>query len=90
MKNCAELLKAGKDTNGIYSIDPDGQGAFDVYCDQKTLGGGYVLIQRRKDGSVDFFRDWNDYKNGFGNFGGEFWLVQLADLLLSPLSSSLN
>ena len=67
MKNCAELLKAGKVTNSAYSIDPDGQGAFDVYCDQKTEGGGYVVIQRRQDGSVDFFRDWNDYKNGFGD-----------------------
>ena len=74
MKNCAELLKAGKTTSGVYSIDPDAQGAFDVFCDQKTEGGGYVLIQQRKDGSVDFYRGWDDYKNGFGDFGGEFWL----------------
>ena len=60
--------------SGIYSINPDGQGAFDVYCDQNTTGGGWTVFQRRMDGSVHFYRQWNEYKNGFGNLTGEFWL----------------
>ena len=73
-KNCAEIYKQSSKSNGVYKIDPDGLGEFEVFCDQKTAGGGWTVFQKRRDGSVDFFRAWDDYKRGFGNLTGEFWL----------------
>ena len=32
------------------------------------------MFQRRQDGSVNFYRGWNDYKSGFGQLTAEFWL----------------
>ena len=57
-------------------INPDPtKGDFVVYCDMKLAGGGWTVIFRRVDGSLDFrVADWEDYKTGFGKFGGNFWL----------------
>ncbi|KAJ4924994.1 hypothetical protein JOQ06_003941 [Pogonophryne albipinna] len=74
-RDCSDynVLEARK--NGVYSVTLDPRnGSIDVFCDMESYGGGWTVIQQRLDGSVSFNRTWADYKKGFGNLRGEFWL----------------
>ena len=48
------------------------------YCDTVTDRGGWLVILRRKDGSVNFNWLWTDYEYGFGILTGEFWYGSYA------------
>ncbi|XP_033749330.1 fibrinogen-like protein A [Pecten maximus] len=47
---------------------------FDIYCDMDSDQGHWNVIHNRGDSSVDFYRNWNEYKTGFGDVTGNFWL----------------
>ncbi|KAJ8049648.1 Fibrinogen C domain-containing protein 1 [Holothuria leucospilota] len=62
-------------SSGVYLIKPDGYPEpFEVYCKNDTEFGGWTVIQTRFDGSLDFNRNWEDYKEGFGFPSSEFWI----------------
>uniref|UniRef100_A0A3Q2GGS0 Microfibril associated protein 4 n=1 Tax=Cyprinodon variegatus TaxID=28743 RepID=A0A3Q2GGS0_CYPVA len=61
--------------SGVYTIYPIGAtSAVEVFCDMDSLEGRWTVLQRRMDGSVNFYRPWDQYKTGFGNAAGEYWL----------------
>lgn len=73
-KSSAEsCLPFGKSTH-LHAFQIPGLKPFVAPCDSQIAGSGWMVIQRRIDGRVDFHRKWDDYKEGFGNVSAEFWL----------------
>ncbi|XP_022433993.1 ficolin-2-like isoform X1 [Delphinapterus leucas] len=73
-RTCKELLTRGHFLSGWHTIYLPDCRPLTVLCDMDVDGGGWTVFQRRSDGSVDFYRDWAAYKQGFGSQLGEFWL----------------
>jgi len=55
----------GHKNDGLFKIKPLGQSnLIEVFCDMRR--GGWTVIQRRQDGTTNFFMEWKQYKKGFG------------------------
>ncbi|XP_036413643.1 fibrinogen alpha chain [Colossoma macropomum] len=79
--DCVDILQnhATGGQSGLFKLKPAGlDEVVEVYCDQVTGLGGWVLVQQREDGSVNFNRTWEEYRVGFGKVDrqgrGEFWI----------------
>uniref|UniRef100_H0V0Z9 Fibrinogen alpha chain n=1 Tax=Cavia porcellus TaxID=10141 RepID=H0V0Z9_CAVPO len=96
-RDCHDVLQTHPSgaQSGIFNVKPPGSSKiFSVYCDQETSLGGWLLIQQRMDGSLNFNRTWQDYKRGFGSLNdqgeGEFWLGNDGVHLLTRKGSVLR
>lgn len=67
-QDCRQALEGGHTESGLYPI----RGA-QLWCDMETDGGGWFVFQRRINGTVNFNRTYDAYRNGFGDPAGEFW-----------------
>uniref|UniRef100_A0A3P8ZXV7 Tenascin N n=1 Tax=Esox lucius TaxID=8010 RepID=A0A3P8ZXV7_ESOLU len=74
--DCSQIMKNGNRASGIYTIyvNNDRTKPMEVFCDMDTDGGGWLVLQRRNNGQMDFMKRWRPYLSGFGNMTDEFWL----------------
>ena len=56
------------------------------YC-ECNADGIWTIIQKRFDGSVNFYRNWTEFKEGFGDLNCEYWLGNDA---IHQITSSAN
>lgn len=62
-RDCLAAQEVGHSTSGMYLIRPDeAERPVQAWCEQDIDNGGWTVIQSRRDGSVNFFRNWDNYK----------------------------
>ncbi|XP_076086143.1 uncharacterized protein LOC143056860 [Mytilus galloprovincialis] len=79
-KECKDIADV---KSGIYTISPDTLHTFKVRCEDEN----WTVIQKRFDGSTEFYRNWEDYEHGFGDLNGEFWLGNRNIELLTSIGT---
>uniref|UniRef100_A0A4W6DWF4 Tenascin N n=2 Tax=Lates calcarifer TaxID=8187 RepID=A0A4W6DWF4_LATCA len=92
--DCIQILKNGNKKSGIYTIyiNNDRSKPIEVYCDMDTDGGGWLMLQRRTTGKLDFMKRWRQYIAGFGDMNDEFWigLDKIYELTNTPTQYELR
>ncbi|XP_068398760.1 fibrinogen gamma chain isoform X1 [Eschrichtius robustus] len=91
-KDCQDIANKGARESGLYFIKPlKAKQQFLVYCEIDGSGNGWTVFQKRLDGSVDFKKNWIQYKEGFGHLSPtgntEFWLGNEKIHLISTQST---
>ncbi len=73
MNDCEDVYKTGVRHSGVYPITTTDQSLL-VYCNLSTANTGWIVIQRRVDGTTSFDQNWAEYKRGFGNITHNYWM----------------
>ncbi|KAM6147822.1 angiopoietin-4-like [Erethizon dorsatum] len=88
LQDCDKIHRFGVSVDGVYTIlVPNVKEPKRVFCVMDTDGSAWTLIQRRENGTVNFQRNWQDYKQGFGDVAGEHWL---GNEVVHQITSSAN
>ncbi|KAM4552537.1 tenascin-N [Odontesthes bonariensis] len=92
--DCVQIMKNGNKKSGVYTIyiNNDRSKPIEVYCDMETDGGGWLMLQRRNTGKLDFMKRWRQYIAGFGNMTDEFFigLDKIYELTNTPTQYELR
>ncbi|XP_052864054.1 fibrinogen-like protein A [Anopheles cruzii] len=75
-KHREEAADIGNAKTGAYMIQANDESKqFLARCQRDMQAVGiWLVIQFRFDGSLDFYRNWTEYRNGFGHIKNEFWI----------------
>lgn len=75
--DCSDLAHK-INTTGLqtFNLEYKGKRPVTVMCDMETDGGGWTVVQRRNGDlqHINFNRGWHEYKVGFGDPAGEYWV----------------
>uniref|UniRef100_A0A182MUU8 Fibrinogen C-terminal domain-containing protein n=1 Tax=Anopheles culicifacies TaxID=139723 RepID=A0A182MUU8_9DIPT len=79
LANIEQKQELHSENTGVYTIQPDTSNnlTFKVsreWSNTHGFGGNWIVFQRRFNGLVNFYRNWTEYKQGFGDLHGEHWL----------------
>ena len=65
-----ESVNTTQSGHTVFTLDDGTQ----LLCDVTTDGGNWIVFQHRSSAQVDFYRNWQNYTEGFGDINGNFWL----------------
>ncbi|XP_023031622.2 fibrinogen-like protein 1 [Drosophila willistoni] len=60
--------------SGIHLIEIPGLDPFRSLCKGETDGNGWIVVHRRLDDRENFKRNWIDFRSGFGDLNGNFFI----------------
>lgn len=73
--DCQDAFDNGERASGSrFYLKPTNDSAIIKAVCQFDSTSGWTVIQQRLDGSVDFYKYWDDYVTGFGDLDGEYWI----------------
>ncbi|XP_033729957.1 fibrinogen alpha chain-like [Pecten maximus] len=75
LSSCSDI--PSRYPSGIYQGVTAEDKMYTFFCYFDLTGVQWIVIQRRLNGVVDFHRTWNEYKKGFGDLYGNFWIGKL-------------
>ncbi|XP_051920180.1 fibrinogen alpha chain-like [Hippocampus zosterae] len=80
-KDCVDIFHKHTrgETSGLFNIKASAAADLvSAYCFQEGLLGGWLLVQQRENGLLNFNRTWAEFREGFGRVDaqgrGEVWL----------------
>ena len=62
--DCKQAKQSGEEKDGVVAITLPNAQIINAFCVMEEHGGGWTVFQRRVDDSVNFNRNWTEYKNG--------------------------